>query len=53
MFFFYFSFQILLQNPYLSGELYSLVLNNYNSLSSSPGGLTGTEMLNQVGPTLV
>ncbi|XP_011673799.2 uncharacterized protein LOC105442869 [Strongylocentrotus purpuratus] len=39
--------KILLQNPYLSGELYSLVLDNYNSLSSSPEGLTGTDMLNQ------
>ncbi|XP_041453367.1 uncharacterized protein LOC121406382 [Lytechinus variegatus] len=38
--------KILLQNPYLSGEIYSLVLDSYTVLPT-PDGLGGSEMLLQ------
>nr|XP_054754193.1 uncharacterized protein LOC129260190 [Lytechinus pictus] len=39
--------KILLQNPYLSGEIYSLVLDSYTGLPSTPDRLGGSEMLIQ------
>lgn len=39
--------KILLQNPYISSELFSRVLDTYNNLPSLSDGSTGKDMLNQ------
>ncbi|XP_072171129.1 uncharacterized protein [Diadema setosum] len=39
--------KILLQNPFISSELYSLVLDQYNHLPPLPDGTTGMDMLNE------